>query len=109
MKPTKQWLEEVAKEYEAKNWFALARLLDVTRSSISQQVNGLHSISVTTALKVADLLGVHPLAVISSSAYEASKSDEHKDLWKRVHEAYAGLKADSRCSIYKPPPGWNEP
>lgn len=108
MKTTKEWLDQLAEEYGARNASSVARLLGVSRSSISQNKNGLHSLSMNTALKVADLLGVDPVMVIASSMQETLKNECAKEIWKLAYKSRADRKLP-RCTIYKPPTDWNNP
>lgn len=118
MKTVAEWLETVVETYEVKNQSALARLLGVTRSSISQNKEGRHAINVTTALKIADLIGVDPLLVIASTMHEQERSEAGKAIWSKAYKfaqendrrepsKRTGLNA--RHKIYLPPAAWSKP
>lgn len=121
MKTVADWLDTIAQTYEVKNQSALARLLSVTRSSISQNREGRHAINTTTALKIADLLGVNPMLVISSTMCEQEHKQENKALWVKAyeiaqqHERRAPSKRTkstpraARQPTYIPPASWPDP
>lgn len=121
MKTASQWMEIIVQTYEVKNQSALARLLDVTRSSICQNTEGKHAINVTTALKIADLLGINPMLVIASTMCEQEHKPQNKALWVKAyeiaeqHERRAPSKRtkylprSARQPTYTPPDNWPDP
>lgn len=121
MKTASQWMEIIVQTYEVKNQSALARLLDVTRSSICQNKEGKHAINVTTALKIADLLGINPMLVIASTMHEQEHKPENKALWAKAYEIAEkherrspskrakNLPRSARTPAYIPPASWPDP
>lgn len=112
------WLTLVAMGYRAKNKSQLARLISVSRSSISQQKTGSFALSTKTAVKVADLLGVSPMLVIASSMHHQATTDEDRDFWAAIYKFWDDQEDKSpvkqffnvkRGCIYKPPTGWEDP
>lgn len=119
MRSTPDWLGLVAREYEAKSKAALARLLSVSRSSVSQQQNGIYSISIQTAVKIADLLGVYPMLVIASTMHDQSRTTDEREFWEAVYARWNAI--ENRCPqrqqcekrkraiTYQPPEHWKAP
>jgi len=119
MRTTTDWLGIVAQEYQAESKAALARLLSVSRSSISQQQHGIYSISIQTAVKIADLLGVYPMLVIASSMHDQARTDDERQFWQAVYDRWNSIEnrcpraqqcdKQQRAVTYQPPANWQDP
>lgn len=119
MRNTPEWLGLVAQQYDAKSKAALARLLSVSRSSVSQQQHGIYSISIQTAVKIADLLGVYPMLVIASTMHDQARTTEERKFWEAVYARWNSI--ETRCPVrqqceknqravtYRPPENWQDP
>lgn len=87
MHTPEQWLQTVAQEYEIKSQAALSRLLELPRSSVSQTLGHVRAMSPSTAVRIADLLGVSPLLVLASTMHAQAKSEAEAQFWERVWHA----------------------
>lgn len=103
-------LTAVSQAYNARNGSALARLLGVTRSSVSQTRRGHRAISPATAIRIADLMGWSPLATLAAALHAQAKTDAERRFWSRVYRVEAKAKTRRKACLYQgPPAGWNEP
>lgn len=64
----------LAAKYPNCNRAELARLVGVSKPSITHWFTGKHSISEDAAVKIAELLNVPPMAIISSTLYEKTQN-----------------------------------
>lgn len=116
MRTVKDWLALLAEGYQAESSAELARLLSVSRSSISQQKHDIYSLSVQTAVKVADLLGVYPMLIIASAQFAQACTDDERRFWQAVYERWETIErrcpTASQCAkqqrrvTYQPPNDW---
>jgi transcriptional regulator with XRE-family HTH domain len=91
MKTTIDWLD-AAKAKHGLSDYALAPLLGVSKAQMSRYRNGHDTLSDDVALKLADLLGMDPKAIIGCAHAERAKTDGARKFWERFG-ATAGLVA----------------
>lgn len=65
----------------------IAKALGVRPFTISQY-RGSHNMSVTVAVKVAELLSRHPMETIAATMYWQSKGGEEKSMWEYYYALY---------------------
>jgi transcriptional regulator with XRE-family HTH domain len=91
MKNTVEWLD-AAKQQHGLSDYALAPLLGVSRSQMSNYRNGRDYLSDDAAIKLADLLGMEdPSLIIASAHAERAKSPAAKAFWERWAAVAAGV------------------
>lgn len=89
MKTTNNYIDSVQALYpKVKNDSQLAALLGIKRQTISQYRHG-QSMSVIMAVRVADILGLHPMETISATMYEQCRSCEERAYWQQQFTRYA--------------------
>lgn len=90
MKNTIDYLDEVTRQHPGiTNDSQLAHFLDITRQAISNYRKG-QQMSVTVALRIAQVLELHPMETISATMYQQSQ-DNHTnwgELWKTEFNTY---------------------
>ncbi|MBU9320385.1 hypothetical protein KTE24_06900 [Burkholderia gladioli] len=86
MKTTVDYLDAVKAKLDLPSDYAAAKHLRVTRASVSRYRLGEGAFDDTTALRVAEILGVDPLEVIASANAERARDDETRQLWVRTLE-----------------------
>ena len=93
MNTTNDYLNAVKAKTGAPSDYALAKKLELTRSAISKYRNLNTGFDNLTALKVASILEIDPMIVISSVSLEKAKTPTEKQLWKTVFERLGGVAA----------------
>jgi plasmid maintenance system antidote protein VapI len=86
-----KYLEWVKLELEVDSDYALARALGVTPQHISQIRKGRAGIGVLLATKIAEAVGVEPMAVIGATQLSQGKDADESSIWKKYiqHGAHA--------------------
>lgn len=83
---SKMWIEMLAAKYPNCNQAELARLIGVSKASVTHWNTGKHSISEEAATKIAELLKVPAMAVISTSLYERTENAVLKALYDATQQ-----------------------
>ena len=93
MRNTKQWLEEICAKLEIKDRHGkkqeLAQAMEVGLVTTIEQLKGNVEMQVEQANRVARILGISPMLVISSTSYyKCLRQEKHKDAenWKKIYE-----------------------
>ncbi|CAD9228386.1 Helix-turn-helix protein [Burkholderia cenocepacia] len=89
MKTTIEWLDALKAHLDLPSDYAAAKLLGVTRSAVSHYRTGRTTFDDSTAIRVAELLGVDPAEVFASMQYERAKSDEARAVWASLLEKFS--------------------
>jgi len=71
--------------------YALAKLLGVTKVTISHYQNGKTLIGDATAMRVAELLDLDPAYVVACIHAERAKHEGEKKLWERIAAMASGV------------------
>lgn len=83
MKTTIEWLDAARAASEIQSDYALAKALGITRGALSSLRNGRTHLADTTAVRIAELAGVDPLAVIASAHIEReAKRPAVRQVWE---------------------------
>lgn len=69
--------------------YALAKVLGVSQQAVSGYRAGNSAISDDVALKVAEILQLHPLQVIAAANAERAKTPEQRARWEGVMEKFS--------------------
>jgi len=70
--------------------YALAKKLGISQTGLSNYRTGRSRMDDDVALKVADILQLHPLQVIAAANAERAKTDEQKARWLNLVEKFSG-------------------
>jgi hypothetical protein len=83
---TVEYLNEAKRCLGIESDYALAKALQITRSSISLLMNGKTTLADETAIKVAKIIGKPPGLVVAASHAEREKNPEVKAVWDSLME-----------------------
>jgi predicted transcriptional regulator len=72
----------------------IAKALDLTKTSLSMYRHG-HNMSVTVALKIAEILRIHPMETISATMARQSTKEADRKAWEYYYEKYKDQKGSS--------------
>ena len=81
MKTTREYICAIKLRENIESDYAVAKLLGVSRQSVSQYQLGKASFDDLTAVRAAELLGLNPLEVISAANAERAKSEDARRVW----------------------------
>jgi hypothetical protein len=93
IKTTVEFLDEVKRNHRVPSDYALAKLLYITRQQVSLYRTQGNTFSDLTALRVAELLEIEPMAVIAARNVERAKRTEEKTLWEGLARKLVGAAA----------------
>lgn len=83
--------------------YALAKLLGVTKVTISHYQNGKTLIGDATAIRVAELLDLDPAFVVACIHAERAKHEGEKRLWERIAAMASGVTPSQNYFLTKRP------
>lgn len=86
---TTEFLDKVKTRLDLPSDYALAKVLGVTRESVSQLRTGKTSMGIETAIKVGEILDVDGHAVYAQGQMERAKKPEVVDFWRTVSEKFS--------------------
>lgn len=93
MKTTIQYLDAIKEALDLPSDYAAAKHLHVTRAAVSRYRNGEGAFDDTTALRVAEILGIEPMEVIAAANAERARDEETRHLWERAWGKVTGATA----------------
>lgn len=93
MNATNKYLDALKAKTGAASDYALASKMDLTRSAISAYRKKNVHFDDKTCLKVASILEIDPLLVITEIHLDRAKSEEEKTAWKGFLERLTGVAA----------------
>lgn len=85
---TLEILDAVKKSHGLSTDTELANLLECSTAQISQYRTKKRTMDDYTASRVADLLGLDPMALIAQANAEREKNEEKREYWKRKAECF---------------------
>jgi len=88
MKSAIFWLNAAQVKIDAKSDAELARKLNCSRQSISQQRHGKHNMSIRTALTIARILEINPMIIISTTMFHQAVNDDEREFWTETFKKY---------------------
>ncbi|MGK5049870.1 DUF3693 domain-containing protein [Janthinobacterium sp. GB4P2] len=71
--------------------YALSKALNVTRQTVSRYVQGKGYFDDAVAVKVADLLKIHPGLVILDMHRERAKTPAEQTIWQEIYQGFLTL------------------
>ncbi len=86
METTVEFLDAVKVRLDLPSDYAATKVLGVTRSAVSNYRNGKSVFDEATAVRVAEILGINPLAVISACKVEGATDAHMRDVWHGIWE-----------------------
>jgi len=86
MNTTLGFIADIKARYNIESDYAAAKLLEVSKMTVSSYRNGKSLFSDEIALKVADLLDLDPAYVVASIHAEREKNLEVKKVWSKLAE-----------------------
>ena len=87
---TLEYLSACKKALGIESDYALAKALGVSQTGISNYRTGRSRMDDDVALKVAEILHLHPMQVIAAANAERAKTDEQKARWTGLMEKFSG-------------------
>jgi predicted transcriptional regulator len=89
MKTSADWLDAVKVRLDLPSDYAAAKVLKVTRQTVSGYRVGRATLDDEVCLRVAEILDVNPFEVIASVRIERIKDDERRSLWTNALEKFS--------------------
>jgi len=86
---TLEYLEACKERLNITSDYALAKALGLSQTGLSNYRTGRSRMDDDVALKVADILHLHPLQVIAAANAERAKTPESKARWMGVMEKFS--------------------
>lgn len=86
---TTEYLDEVRRKLDLPSDYAIAKVLGVTRESVSGWRNHKSPFGIETAMKIGEILGVDGHAVYAHGQIERAKNQQIVDFWKTVSEKFS--------------------
>jgi len=93
MKTTKEYLNAVKAKTGVASDYALSKVLDISRQQVSKYRNNNEFLSDLTCVKVASILEIDPMIVISAINAERSRNEKEKAVWTALFEKLGGMAA----------------
>lgn len=93
MNSTLRYLEAVKEKTGAPSDYALAKVLNVTRQQVSLYKTKGQFIGGDVALRVADILEIDPVIVLSDIQADKAKTDDERAVWRSLIERIGGVAA----------------
>jgi transcriptional regulator with XRE-family HTH domain len=88
---TNDYLDAVRVKRDLPSDYAAAKLLGITRQTISGYRNGGKQFDDAIACRVAEVLGIHPGLVMLDMHRERAKTPQERSVWKEVFEGFLTL------------------
>lgn len=80
----------------------IAEALGVSKTTMSSYRHGTHHMSVIVAVKIAEILRIHPMETISATMERQAKPGPDKALWRHYYDKYRRQES-SHAANEKPP------
>lgn len=101
---TPEVLDAIKKAQGVESDYAVATLLDVTRSAVSKYRLGRSHFDDATAIRAAELAGLDAGYVIACAHAERAKSDPERAAWKSIVSRLAGVLFVTPALFFMPTP-----
>jgi len=86
---TTEFLDHVKGRLNLPSDYAVAKVLGITRESVSQLRTGKTSMGIETAMKVGEILQIDGHAVYAQGQIERAKKPEIVDFWRTISEKFS--------------------
>lgn len=88
---TVDYMDRVMREKGIPSDYALAKVLGVTKQTVSRYRLGITQFDDSVALRVAELLDIEPGIVLIDMHAERTKNDDVRSVWERVSAGFPAL------------------
>ncbi len=87
---TREWIQRLQAAYPHASQVELAEMLGVAKSSVSHWLDpeSYNGFSEEVAMKIADLLQVDPISVLTTSLFTRAKSPKLKDFYEAMQNQF---------------------
>ncbi|PRG56869.1 helix-turn-helix transcriptional regulator [Burkholderia gladioli] len=89
MRTTIEWLDAVKAKLDLPSDYAAAKVLGVTRSTVSAYRNGKSTFDEDTCFRVAEILDVRAFEVVAATHAERARDDRHRAFWMDALENFS--------------------
>lgn len=86
MKQTTRFLNEAKQIKGIESDYALAKMIGITKSAISNYRNGTSKMDDYSAAQIAEIIGIKPIEVIATIHAEREKNEKKKKYWENLIE-----------------------
>jgi DNA-binding XRE family transcriptional regulator len=86
---TTEYLDEVRRKLDLPSDYAVAKVLGVTRESVSGWRNNKSPFGIETAMKIGEILGIDGHAIYADGQIERAKNPQVVDFWKTISEKFS--------------------
>jgi DNA-binding XRE family transcriptional regulator len=86
---TNEYLDAVKAKLALPSDYALAKVLGITQSSVTQFRNGRSALGIETCMKVGEILRVDGHAVYADGQIERAKNAQISDFWREISEKFS--------------------
>jgi DNA-binding XRE family transcriptional regulator len=86
---TTEYLDAIRRRLDLPSDYAIAKVLGVTKESVSGWRNGKSPFGIETAMKIGEILQLDGHAVYADGQIERAKKPEIVDFWKSVSEKFS--------------------
>jgi DNA-binding XRE family transcriptional regulator len=89
MKTTVQYLDQVKKKKGITSNYALAKQLEMSETGIASLYKGRNAMSIETAIKVGEILGLDSHIIYGDGQVEHAKTPSAKAFWVGISEKFS--------------------
>lgn len=95
---TVEYMDEIMRRKRIPSDYALAKVLGVTKQTVSRYRLGLSQFDDAVALRVAELMSVNPGLVLIDMHAERTKNDEVRSVWEKVSAGFPALSLQAKSA-----------
>lgn len=66
----------------------IAEVLDISKTTVSSYRKGTHHMSVLVAVKIAEILHIHPMETIAATMERQAQLPSDKSIWRHYYDKY---------------------
>lgn len=100
MLTTTDWLNALKHQKKISSDYGIAKLLGVTRQTISKYVHQHDYLGPETAAKVADELGIDAAIIYAACHAERSRNDRERSIWTKIYQDVGGLQVEENIKEF---------
>ncbi len=93
MKTTADFLDEIKELRNVQSDYAVAKILGVRHTNLSNYRHGRSHFDAAMCIKVAEVLNVEPAYIMACMEAERAKTDEIRKVWERAAKLLGGIAA----------------
>lgn len=88
---SREYLDALRAHLNLPSDYAVAKVLNTTRATVSTYRTGRHTFDDATALRVAELLGIDPQRVVADMHAERAKDERVRAFWQQIAATAAAV------------------